>query len=847
MATTTVDLSTLDGTNGFRLDGADVADFADDAVAAAGDVNGDGFGDLLVGAYYANTPGGLTGAAYVIFGKESGFAAAINLGALGADGVVIEGVDPVDFTGGSVAGAGDVDGDGFDDILIGARQADGAGNGKATAGEAIVVNGSATLAGTIDLSTAAATVAQRFEGAAAGDGAGRSVSGAGDVNGDGFADFIVGASEAGAAGAAHVVFGDGAGFAAVTDLAALDGGNGFRLDGVAADDDAGASVAGGFDFNADGFADLLVGAPGGAESYVLFGRKDGFAAAVDAAALDGSDGFAFGRVGTDFTGFSVAGAGDVNGDGVDDIVVGTPYAAANGGNSGAAFVIFGSTSAPAARLETADLDGTNGFRMDGLAGDRAGFAVDGAGDVNGDGVADLLIGAPGAEAAFVVFGRADGFAASLDLATLDATQGFRIDGIVDGDGAGSAVSGAGDVDGDGFDDLLIGASSAQPNGLASGQAYVVFGFDTGLVTHQGGSVRDVLSGTVGADVMVLGQGNDAFTAGDGDDVVRAGAGVDSGTLGAGNDVAYGGAGLDTIDGGTGNDILYGEAGNDRLTVGSGQDIVYGGTGDDQIFVVADEVGAGDRIFGGEGDRDILQSMSGSVLDLTAADAFQGIEQVNLGAAQTVIGVDQDLRWVGSAGADVFNLGAGADTVTADRGADQIAGGGGDDRLIGGTLDDVINGEAGADTLQGDAGADTLDGGTENDRLFAGSGDDTLMGGAGEDFLDGSGGSDTYNGGAGADRLSSRLDGLQDTFLFEVGTGSDRVFRYEEGVDRIGISSAFGFADGADALASMTSAEINGSGHAILNLNGADVIQLINFAGLNPGAVIADLADDIFIF
>ncbi|MEQ9121869.1 MAG: hypothetical protein RIM80_04805, partial [Alphaproteobacteria bacterium] len=94
---------------------------------------------------------------------------------------------------------------------------------------------------------------------------------------------------------------------------------------------------------------------------------------------------------------------------------------------------------------------------------------------------------------------------------------------------------------------------------------------------------------------------------------------------------------------------------------------------------------------------------------------------------------------------------------------------------------------------------------------------------------------------------SRLDGVEDTFNFESGSGSDRIFRYELGVDRIGLSADFGFSDGADALASMTAAVINSSGHAILNLNGTDVIQVIAFAGLNPGATVADLADDIFIF
>ncbi|MEQ9125241.1 MAG: glucan biosynthesis protein, partial [Alphaproteobacteria bacterium] len=110
--------------------------------------------------------------------------------------------------------------------------------------------------------------------------------------------------------------------------------------------------------------------------------------------------------------------------------------------------------------------------------------------------------------------------------------------------------------------------------------------------------------------------------------------------------------------------------------------------------------------------------------------------------------------------------------------------------------DFIRGEDGADTLLGDSGNDNNNGGDDNDRIFGGSGDDALNGDGGIDFLDGSGGMDTYNGGAGNDRLSSRLDGVQDTFQFDVGTGSDRVFRYEAGIDRIGLSADFGFADGA---------------------------------------------------
>ncbi|MEQ9125087.1 MAG: hypothetical protein RIM80_21255, partial [Alphaproteobacteria bacterium] len=178
---------------------------------------------------------------------------------------------------------------------------------------------------------------------------------------------------------------------------------------------------------------------------------------------------------------------------------------------------------------------------------------------------------------------------------------------------------------------------------------------------------------------------------------------------------------------------------------------------------------------------------------------------------------------------------------------QLVGGGDNDRIYCGNLDDVAMGDAGADMLQGDAGDDVLNGGSENDRLYGGSGDDVLNGDAGIDLLDGSGGMDRYNGGAGADRLFSRLDGVQDTFDFDLGAGADRIFRYELGIDRIGLSADFGFTSGADALANMTAAVINSGGHAVLNLNGVDTIQIINFALLNPGGAISDLADDIYIF
>ena len=271
-------------------------------MASAGDVNGDGFADLIVGASWADPQRRHSGASYVVFGKASGFAANLDLSTLnGSTGFKLSGAAAGDHSGRSVASAGDVNGDGFDDLIVGACGADPRGSNS---GASYVVFGKASgFAANLDLSDARTrSTGFRLDGAAAGDRSGYSVASAGDVNGDGFDDLIVGARTptrtATTSGASYVVFGKASGFAALSTSPASNGSTGFKLSGVAAGDQSGASVASAGDVNGDGFDDLIVGAywadPNGTDSgasYVVFGKASGFAANLDLSTLDGSNGF----------------------------------------------------------------------------------------------------------------------------------------------------------------------------------------------------------------------------------------------------------------------------------------------------------------------------------------------------------------------------------------------------------------------------------------------------------------------------------------------------------------------------------------------------------------------------
>ena len=344
-----------DSSLGFVIDGQANGDWAGSVVSNAGDVNGDGINDLLVTSQKSDVNGSDSGRAYVVFGSSTNINVELDQLGTSGKGFEIKGGRVGDHFGVSATGIGDINGDGFADLLIGANEVDGT-NGS-DVGAAYVVYGKVSSTAVDMASFQTGTDGFAIKGEVAWDTLGQSVAVIGDVNGDGINDFAIGAPQrnvgpANDVGRTYVVFG-GANSTDIT-LADLEAGTGgFVINGVGDWDRSGQSVASVGDLNGDGLADMIIGASkeGTNESgaaYVVFGKTGGTAVNLSDVAA-GTGGFFIKpstNTGADIFGFSVASAGDLNGDGLDDFIVGAPQKDVTnvGSDTGESYVIFGSAT-----------------------------------------------------------------------------------------------------------------------------------------------------------------------------------------------------------------------------------------------------------------------------------------------------------------------------------------------------------------------------------------------------------------------------------------------------------------------------------------------------------------------
>ena len=574
----TFNLASLNGNNGFIINGVASSASLGSAMDGAGDVNDDGKADIIIGNQYAS-PDDLSraGQVYVIFGSSATFAALFNLNSLnGTNGFVINGPIPNHYLGYSVSSAGDINGDGKGDMFI---YADGTRTDGSSYydGQFYVVFGNTSFQSPFNLNSLNGTngfiayidlICATAAGDINGDGKSDLVIGyyppdygpdnlnvdvifgtnifppiyplsnrfalieidfnspvlaVHDINGDSKGDVIIGRSGPfSGKGQVYIVFGHVGSFSTLYQ-ASLNGINGFVVNSNVNNDCLGSAVSGG-DVNNDGIGDLIVSAymadvqrgiatsSAAGQVYVLFGHVGPFSNYTATSDINGNNGFTIHGISeNDNLGSSLDGLGDINGDAKFDIILAEPYVSISGYNSignslgadtGLSYVISESVSTYIAPppppfasppipqvfptvFDLKNLNSTDGFTINGLTfGGSLGQVVTKIGDFNGDGLADFMVsaqyaspgGLSGAGQIYVIFGQHNIFQATFNLASLNGNNGFIINGVASYASLGSAMDGAGDVNDDGKADIIIGNQYASPNGLTNaGQVYVIFG------------------------------------------------------------------------------------------------------------------------------------------------------------------------------------------------------------------------------------------------------------------------------------------------------------------------------------------------------------------------------------
>lgn len=477
-----VSVTNLNGASGFTITGFPYGSFGGYSVSGVGDINNDGMADFVIGAGGASSN---AGASYVLFGKSAlGSSGSFDVSTLtGTNGFIVTGFPAGSEGGYSVSGAGDVNADGISDLLIGAP--DAAPCSTYCVGASFIIFGSVGIGSTGSVSVASLTGTNGFaiNGFPTNSLGGYTVSGIGDINNDGIADIAVAAPYASSqVGTAYIIFGKvGIGNSGSINVASLNGANGFTINGFPASGQGGFSLSRAGDINNDGIADFIVGAPSAfsqaGTSYAVFGKSGiGASGKFNVSALTGSNGFSIAFQSGSHGGISVSGGGDINGDGISDLVIGAPYATSS---NGACYVVFGKSGiGSSGSLNVLGLTGSNGFAITNFpTGGQGGYSVTMTGDFNGDGIADLGIGAPGVSStsglSYVVFGKSGiGSSGSINILNLNGVNGFTINGFPATSEGGYSISLAGDVNHDGITDLCIGAPGTSSN---SGISYLFFG------------------------------------------------------------------------------------------------------------------------------------------------------------------------------------------------------------------------------------------------------------------------------------------------------------------------------------------------------------------------------------
>ncbi len=648
--------TTLTNAVGFTLNGIG----SDDALGGAvgvGDYNGDGILDIIVNARgVENTISGFDdGEAYIVYGGATRVTGSINKTALGAgtQGFVITGdvavggtfANEIDF---AVAGLGDVNGDGIGDMLVSYTSTIGTNVGRVIFGQSTILSAETHID---DLS--GFTIEDNLNFGNIDD-----AQGLGDVNGDGIADFAMTTNN----GGNHFVIFGSTSFGATLDVNTVNGTNGFEFEGTG--ETATQRIANLGDINGDGLDDIGFGTvdDGNTDGFaIVYGSTSAYTNPLDASLLNGTNGIFIDVVdaGADLTDVdfeaegNIVGAGDVNGDGYNDIFVTTRTP--NAENDIVGYVIYGGpslTSMTPATFNSIAVGGMPSVGFAVIASAASELTVSGSGDVNGDGYSDLILVAPlgdegltNAGDLYVIYGSAN-ITAPFTLngvgSNIDGFNGYVINGDTANERFGrDDIAGANlevtDFDGDGYDDIILGSpESPLGGGPGKGELFVIYGSNTnGIIDFEGTSGADALTGNVFDNHLVAMQGDDTLDGQGGNDVYRAGAGDDT--------LIYDAADTTKVDGGAGLDTLQLSGSGEVVDLTSINNLIHEGievvditgTGNNtltlglsDVFDLSTEI----NTFGAVDTPNtlIVQGNTGDVLNIETGAGWQALGTINVG-------------------------------------------------------------------------------------------------------------------------------------------------------------------------------------------------------------------------